>query len=262
MPYHHSLQSSRYELKYLIDETRARAVRDYTRCHLVPDAYALHNPNHEYAVHSLYLDSPDLALCRATRHGQPNRFKLRVRFYDEDPDTPVFFEIKRRLDRVIHKRRAAVDRRALPRLLAGMRPSRSDLRRRDSGEFGVLDRFGGLCHAIGAEGRVFVSYLREAYVTPRDNSIRVTFDRQLTARRFGGALSLEAAGDVIVPRVGGVVLEVKFTDRVPRWVPNMARMFDLQRCSFAKYVVCVRKLPRPGALQWRMRRAAPAEVHT
>ena len=121
-PISHSLQTSRYELKYLIDEQCARSVRDYARCHLVPDRYAADLPNCEYDVHSLYLDSPDLALCRATRHGERNRFKLRIRFYDDRPDSPAYFEIKRRTDSVIHKRRSAVRRTAVERLLAGQQP--------------------------------------------------------------------------------------------------------------------------------------------
>ena len=44
-------------------------------------------------------------MARATLDGHRKRFKLRVRWYDDDPDAPAFCEIKRRTDKVIHKTR-------------------------------------------------------------------------------------------------------------------------------------------------------------
>jgi SPX domain protein involved in polyphosphate accumulation len=107
---------------------------------------------------------------------------------------------------------------------------------------------------------VYVSYRREAYVTPDDSSVRVTFDRQIAATTFTGAFDGRRSGEVHILPVDGVVLEVKFTDRFPGWVANMARMFELERLSFAKYVHCVMQLPRTGARLWRMPRPAAREV--
>ena len=47
-----------------------------------------------YHVHSLYLDSPAYELYHETTEGVKNRFKLRMRFYDDSPEAPVFLEIK------------------------------------------------------------------------------------------------------------------------------------------------------------------------
>ena len=97
MVYQHRFQTSRYELKYIIDERRAGDVRDYIRSYLVPDEHADPAAGNSYPVHSLYLDSPALMLFRSTVDCLKNRFKLRIRFYDDDPAHPVFLEIKRRL---------------------------------------------------------------------------------------------------------------------------------------------------------------------
>ncbi len=246
MPFRHTLQSSRFEFKYVIDENRARAVRDFVLSYLARDEHALDKPNHEYRVCSLYLDSPEMALCRATLHGERNRFKLRIRFYEDRADAPAYVEIKRRTDSVICKQRAAVRRAAIPRLLAGGLPGPSELYLPGNDGFGPLEHFCGLATTICAEGRLFVSYMREAYVTPRDNSVRITFDRRLAAGRYRGELRLSEAKDWVRPRVGGVILEIKFTDRFPIWLREMARVFDLERCSMAKYVVCARELAQLG----------------
>ena len=260
MPFRHRLQGSRFELKYVIDERRAQAIRDFLRSYLEPDEHALDNPNHEYAVHSLYLDTSDFALCRATLHGERNRFKLRIRFYDENPEGAAYFEIKRRQDSVILKRRAAVRRREVPRLLAGQLPSLSDLVEPGAEPLGTLQSFCGLSHTIGARGQLFVSYMREAYVTPDDNSLRVTFDRNLVTGLFEGSLELARVREWFRPRVGGVILEIKYTDRFPRWLGQMVRAFDLERRSVAKYVMCVQELRRRGVPLAAVRRVGDVEV--
>jgi len=260
MPFRHKLQGSRFELKYLISENCARAVRNFADSYLVPDEHAANNPNREYGVHSLYLDSPDLALCRATLHGEQNRFKLRVRFYSNGPNGPGYFEIKRRLNTVICKQRAAVKREAVRRLLVGRLPEFDHLANPAVGRLGTLQRFYGLASVIGAEGRVWVSYRREAYVTPEDNSVRLTFDRQLMAGRYEDDLSLSNFDDWLRPTIEGVILELKFTDRFPLWMRDMVHVFNLEQRSMAKYVRCVQALTHRGTPLARLRRDQPREA--
>ena len=72
-----------------------------------------------YPIVSLYIDSPELQLCRESLTGQKNRFKLRVRSYTDEPEYPQFFEIKRRINQVIMKSRARVTDADVPNLLGG-----------------------------------------------------------------------------------------------------------------------------------------------
>jgi len=254
----HRLQGSRFELKYILDEHRARAMVPFLRCHLIPDEHADPRNNYQYAVHSLYLDSPSYTLHLGTCHGHKNRFKLRIRFYDQLPQSPVFFEIKRRQNEVILKQRSIVRRTALTRLLRGHWPRRDDLHRSSKAGWAALDKFCALRDTIHARGKVFVSYLREAYVTPNDDSVRVTFDRDLTARRFAGVFALDGCEERSL-MARKVILELKFTNRFPVWMRELARSFDLERTSMAKYVACVESLWEP-----RMRlvpaHGAPIEV--
>ena len=54
------MQSSRFELKYVIDEATALRMRDFVRCYLDPDEYARKRPDFSYPVHSIYLDSDEI----------------------------------------------------------------------------------------------------------------------------------------------------------------------------------------------------------
>jgi len=257
MPYTHRLQSSRFEFKYVIPEALVRSLRDFARGHLIRDRHAKPENNWEYDVCSLYLDSPSLTLCQATMRGHKNRFKLRIRFYEHSPDSPVYFEIKRRDNDVILKRRAAVRHEAVSRLLAGQWPRRSDLHNGNAEQFGALERFCALKDTIHAEGQVFVSYKREAYVTPDNNTVRVTLDRRVSGQPYGLNWSLFSSQEPAYPKIGGVILEVKFTDRFPNWIGQMVRLFDLERRSMAKYVVCIHHL-RAHPIRYSMARRGVA----
>ena len=139
------IQSSRFEFKYLIDEARAKEVRQFVASYLEPDAYTVGKEGIGYSVHSLYLDSPDLLTCRATITGHKNRFKLRMRFYDDDPTSPVFLEIKRRVATVILKQRAAVRRSSVDRLFASHWLDETDLISNNNKNRSALYNFCSLC---------------------------------------------------------------------------------------------------------------------
>jgi SPX domain protein involved in polyphosphate accumulation len=249
----HRYQRSRYELKYVIDEACARRVRDLVRSYLQRDEHAIPEMRYSYPIYSLYLDGPDLRLYRQTAHGHKNRFKLRVRYYDHEPASPVFFEIKRRVNEVIIKERAVVRRAALHGLLSGRAAPRADCLhdQRDAESYGALKHFCELRGALFAEAKVIVYFEREAWVLPADESVRVTFDRECAAARYAAhAANGDDASRGLRPAqwmdagVPGVILELKFDDRFPIWMRELVRSCDLYRTTIGKYVQCTDHLPR------------------
>src|SRR5215471_11792293 len=91
------------------------------------DEYSVGRPDYSYPVHSIYLDSDNLEIYWRTVNGDKNRFKLRLRYYDDKPEAPIFFEIKRRMDNAILKQRAGVKRSAAALVLRGHHPAPEDL---------------------------------------------------------------------------------------------------------------------------------------
>lgn len=240
----HTLQASRFELKYIIDEMTAVGVRDFVSSHLVPDKHADPQNNNSYRISSLYLDNPSLLLCRQTLQGIKNRFKLRVRFYDDDPQGPAFLEIKRRVTDVICKERARIHKRSVPQLINGAGPDPAFLSENgcDPKSKGAMVNFCNLVTSIGAFGCVYVSYVREAYVSSDSNSVRVTVDRELVGSPYkqGDHLSMPNGGShAAIGNGQRVILELKFTDRFPVWMREMVQAFNLQRTSAPKYVNCI-----------------------
>lgn len=257
------LQRNRYELKYIVNEACAHEIRDFARNYLAPDSHADASANYAYTIFSIYLDNPQFDLFNATIRGHKNRFKLRLRYYDEKPESSVFFEIKRRMNGVILKERAHVRREATNRLIAGGRAEPFDLvNGEDDRAFGTLRRFCDLRDKIDAECRLIVAYTREAWVTPDNNSARLTFDRKLEGAPFNPSSPIWRTDPWFKAEAGGVVLELKFTDRCPNWMRDLVRIFNLHRCSLAKYVKCLNQMNRMPEYQTRPQQVVlPATPH-
>lgn len=86
-----------------------------------------------------------------------------------------------------------------------------------------------------AKPRAHVCYQREAWISPNDNSVRVTMDRAVQiAPEFVTRFS-EKLDDPIVVFGDLVILELKFTGRFPGWFKELVRVFNLKQGSASKY---------------------------
>ncbi|MCA8976277.1 MAG: polyphosphate polymerase domain-containing protein [Planctomycetes bacterium] len=222
---------NRHECKFVVPETVAARVRQQLRPYVVPDPFAAGHPDHSYRISSLYLDDAAGTLYRETVEGRAQRFKLRVRAYDDLPDSPIFLEVKRRHDRVVQKLRCPLRRRDLPAVLAGHIEAELELpaHQRQS-----LREFVRLQQLRRAMPRLLVRYQRQAYVGLDDDDARITFDRALSASSETAPIVRQGGRFETVP-VRGVILELKFTDRYPRWMAAVVRGCELRRGSFSKY---------------------------
>lgn len=229
------MQLQRLELKYQISDEMALAVRDFVSSYLEVDEFGATRPNLSYPVHSLYLDSPSLATFRHTINGNKNRFKLRIRFYENRPNAPVYFEIKRRMNNAILKQRGAVRRDAVDRILAGQLPEPNEIASSDPRHLAGIQRFLGLMTDLQAVPTGHVAYLREAWMSPRDNSVRVTMDRDVYFEPDPTTLMLATMVDPVLVFGRRVILELKFTGRYPDWWNELVRVFGLPQASAAKY---------------------------
>jgi hypothetical protein len=227
---------SRYECKYVVDPSIVPDVREFIRPFTQPDAFAALRKGFRYPICSLYLDSPDLMLYQQTVGGERDRYKLRIRTYSDDPAKPVFVEVKRKLNNIVHKRRAGMSREHARRLIrygwidpALLSPSE----RRDAEYFES--------HVSLTEARpvVRVKYLREAYQADDNEPVRITIDTDLEhAITLDDNLS-HVDGRWTTTPLRGVILELKFTERFPWWVQDFVRAFGLHQRAVPKYVMSI-----------------------
>ncbi|UCD49257.1 MAG: polyphosphate polymerase domain-containing protein [Phycisphaerales bacterium] len=227
----------RYELKYLISEAQAAAVDRYISPFLEYDRYSKLQRGGMYPIVSLYIDSDDMQLCKETLTGQKNRFKLRIRSYTDEPEYPRFFEIKRRLNRVILKSRARVTDQDVPILLAGrLLPPQGF-----STDETALNQFQLYTASICAGPKVLIRYMRQAFENTDENRVRVTFDREL-CYKVTDKPEVRLGGSGWQPNSltnGHVILEIKFTGTYPAWLARMAAHFNLQARSVSKFATSI-----------------------
>ena len=229
------MQQQRFELKYLISEDTAIRVRDFVRSYLEMDEYSVGRPNYSYPVHSIYLDSGDLQIYWRTINGDKNRFKLRLRYYSTNPDSPIFFEIKRRMNNCILKQRGGVRPDSVDWLLSGHLPQPEHLISKNPNQLVSLQRFSYLMNELHANPKVHIGYQREAYVSDNDE-VRVTMDREVFAEP-NLTSSVKTKMEKPIRSFGRqVILELKFTNRYPDWFRQLVQVFDVMQCGAAKYV--------------------------
>lgn len=251
------LSIERLELKYLIDEAVAARVRAAILPYCEPDRTEGDGHGCGYGVLSLYFDTPTLAFHRARLDDDEERLKLRVRRYDGGGAT--FLEIKRKRGAIIVKRRAAVapedwplavDARAGP-----LQPSAVAEQ--------TIQSFATLRARTGAEPRLLVHYLREAYASTVDRYARVTFDRAMRAQPRRD-YDLDAVPDAWRPLDGDfltdgafspLVLELKVETRLPRWLVQVVRDHGLEAKGYSKYSAGIALTTRTDAGH------APPAVH-
>ncbi len=235
----------RFEMKYVIDEIKAAGIVRYIRPFLQMDRYSKLQRGGMYPIVSLYLDSPELRLCRESLTGIKNRFKLRIRSYTDEPEYPRFFEIKRRVNQVIVKSRARVMDANVPILLKG----RSLPPQGYTTDMNALNQFQLYVASIHAGPMVLIRYLREAFESSSEkDAVRVTFDREICYKvtdepqvRLSGS-GWQHNGLT----TGYTILEIKFTGCYPGWLPRLVRDFELEVRPVSKYATSMTQASRLG----------------
>lgn len=229
---------SRYEYKYLVPDALVPEIRRHLRAFMQPDAFARHSGG-IYPIASVYFDSPDLRLLEMGLRGWSARMKLRARTYSEHSGEPVYLEVKRRSNGIVHKLRARVARAAA---LAYLRTGTWE-RGVELVQGPALREFVELALAFSVRPVMRIRYLREAYESRAGNPLRITFDTRL---EYGAWLHDEVAmgaGPWRALPMAGTVLEIKFTDVYPTWVRALVARFELERRSISKYSVAMQTPP-------------------
>ncbi|MHC4265571.1 MAG: VTC domain-containing protein [Planctomycetota bacterium] len=230
----------RYEMKYVISESKAAAIQNFIRPYIELDRYSKLQPNGFYPIVSLYLDSNNMQLCIESLRGVLKRFKLRIRSYSDNPEYPRFFEIKRRSNRVIIKSRARVRTQDVPILLEGRYVPPIGNYKQD---IDAIRQFQLYMRSVHAKPKVLIKYQRCAYEGKMHNRVRVTFDKKLCYK-------VTSDPEVLLGRPGfqynsatlrGVILEIKFTGRYPAWLGRMATTFGLRQRSMSKYASSIKQ---------------------
>jgi len=239
---------NRFELKYLITLQQAEKFKNALRAFLLPDEHG--NNNGRYTLTSLYYDSPDLRCYWEKENGIKFRRKLRIRHYETGEvfteDTPVFLEIKQRVDRVTQKRRAIVAYGDALRLC-----NDRQIPEHASEDKTVIEEIYSFLWQYNLRPVSIVRYDRQAFIgTEYDIGLRVTFDTALSFQTYPLHLHEQSSGLLMMP-ANRVVMEIKFNERIPYWLTEMIAAHNLQVLRVSKYCRSIEAAQNMPSLCWR-----------
>lgn len=222
---------NRYEIKYLAAERDVPRLRGALAAHMASDEFS---PVGGYPVTSLYYDTRNLRFYWEKIEGLRFRRKLRVRLYgppsEATDESPVFVEIKQRVNRVTQKRRIRVPYAQARLLCDERRPIEHDDRQR-----AFVGEVSTLVGNLDLVPTVTTGYLREAFVgTEADLGLRVTIDHRVHGRdRDFGFASTSENRFIIPPHL--CIVEIKANERVPYWVTDLTARLDMSVARISKY---------------------------
>lgn len=211
----------RVEWKYILSAEQTDFFCERLKGHMEPDAYGL------TTIASLYYDTPDRKLIRASIEKPAFKEKIRLRAYGPaTDDTPVFLELKRKAYGIVYKRRVQATIPEANAFFAG---------KLNLDENGQIDReityFRD--HYRNLVPACMILYDRTAYVEP-DGDLRLTIDRNPRYRM--DALTFDHA-PIGLPllKPGETILEVKVQDTIPLWLVRILSEGKIRHGSISKY---------------------------
>lgn len=217
----------RHELKYLISCADKAELAVRLAGVLRPDPHA---KNGGYFIRSLYFDDYWNTAYEEKDAGVLLRKKYRIRIYD-CTDRSIRLERKRKYGSWIRKESAPLTRMELDRILAGeysfLLHSPHNLCR----------EFYTECVSCMLRPRVIVDYDREPWILDA-GTVRVTFDSDVRAAIGGWDLFDPSLPTLPVLEPGKLVLEVKFTEYLPRIVQELLPPRAQEMTAVSKYVLC------------------------
>ena len=211
----------RVEKKYLLTASAALALAAGLKEHMEPDAYGKHT------IINIYYDTPDFELIRRSLDRPQYKEKLRMRSYgvprEEDR---VFVELKKKVEGVVYKRRAAMTLAEAERYLNGGKKPR------ENGQ--IIQEIDYAVNFYGAQPMMAVAYDRIALTCPEDPEFRVTFDRAIRYRTGELSLGRGAYGRRILGE-DQALMEVKTLGAFPLWFSRLLSQNKIYPTTFSKY---------------------------
>lgn len=221
----------RREIKFLLSAEQYEALQEVLVHYMNPDPYCVDGKT--YGIYNVYYDTANDDLIRQSIEKPYYKEKIRLRSYTSPagPEDRVFLEIKKKIGGIVNKRRVTMTlQEAEEYIKNGTYPA-------DNGKYiqrQVLRELDILLERYPVTAKQYISYERAAYFGKDDKSFRLTFDRNITARRYDVALDLESYGEQLIPE-NARLMEVKISNSMPMWLAEQLAALKIYKISFSKY---------------------------
>jgi len=211
----------RYEKKYLIRQSMYEQILRELSPYMQRDQYGLHT------ITSLYCDTDDYALIRASLQKPVFKEKLRLRCYGQPAmEDEVYLELKKKFNGVVYKRRISLPLYDAEEYLQGTGSIR------DRGQ--IAEEIEWFVSRYRPSPKLLLAYDRIALYGTDDPQLRITFDQNVRWRDHDLNLSRGSYGTPLMPG-GDILMEIKAFAAVPLWLSGILSVNRLYPTSFSKY---------------------------
>lgn len=225
-----SSEKYRNEWKYLIDTAQKEAICSRLAPVMKLDSHAT---NGGYMLRSLYFDDYFHSAYEEKDAGVLHRKKYRIRIYDCS-DKSIKLERKKKFGSYIYKESAGLTREEVYKIL--------------DGDYGFLlandqrlcREFYYECVSNVMRPRTIVDYERQPWIL-EEGTVRITFDMDVRAAVGSYDIFDPDLPGLTVLEPGKCVMEVKFTEFLPRIVKEILPDRASEFTAVSKYVLCYEK---------------------
>jgi len=210
----------RTEIKYLVPQEKKEAFLRAIEPYMQLDEYGLST------ICNIYYDTENDDLISRSLDAPAYKEKLRLRSYGvPKADGTVFPELKKKVNGIVYKRRAAMKLGEAEAFLSGRSPQDGTQILRE------IDYFREFYKPVP---KLFIAYDRRAYFGKEDHGFRLTTDENIRFRT--DRLSLSEGDDGELLNLGGAMLvEIKCAGAMPRFMVEILSKMKIYPTSFSKY---------------------------
>lgn len=232
----------RYEMKFLLNKSQYDVLIPRLLKYMNPDENCRLGKN--YNIYNIYFDTADDSVIRHSTSKPYYKEKLRLRSYGvikADTDT-VFLELKKKIGGVVNKRRVVMTYgEAQKYLQTGQKPVTDDFVTNQ-----VLKEIDYYLKMNRVYPKVYINYTRKAFFGKDNRNFRITFDTDITTRRYDLSLDKGSYGERLLES-DKYLMEVKILGAMPLWLTQIFSELQIYKASFSKYGTeyknyCIKKI--------------------
>lgn len=220
---------NRVEKKYLIDLDTYDKFCEEIEPYMNNDKYCVDGSF--YSINNIYYDTDTDELIRRSVDKPPYKEKLRLRSYGvPDIEDKVFLEIKKKFKGIVNKRRTVIKlSKAYDFLDRGIVPNSGSYLNKQ-----VVNELKYFIDFYKPKAKLFLKYDRKALFGKEDGNLRITFDKNITTRRYDLRLEAGEYGEQLLED-GKILMEIKTIDSFPIWLTDILSEYEIRNNSFSKY---------------------------
>ncbi len=221
----------RKEIKFMLNIEQYEVLLAELDKYMIPDKYCI--GGRDYGIYNLYYDTADDYLIRTSLEKPYYKEKIRLRSYASpaSSEDKVFLEIKKKVGGIVTKRRVTM---TLSEAEAYLTQRQKPVNVQKYLQKQILSELDVFLDNYPVVPKQYISYQRAAFFGKEDPDFRLTFDRQITERRYDLTLGLPSYGaQIIAPNQR--LMEVKIAGAMPLWLSEKLSELKIYKISFSKY---------------------------